>query len=97
MGCSLTWRTHLCGIASILEEFCYLKVVKKYTDKTYCFWILAAHSLQIALVDDCVIDAVSGGTNRLINRRTSLIAAATGSIVSNGPCCGESNNYNMVC
>lgn len=49
--------------------------------------ILAAHTLQITLIDDGVADAIAIGANRSVLGGAGLIAPATVSLIQNSPRC----------
>lgn len=43
--------------------------------------ILAAHSVQVAFIDDGVVDAIAIGANRTIDSGTGLIASSASAVV----------------
>lgn len=62
-------------------------MVKSNRKEPTAVGILAAHTLQVALVDDGVAYAVAGRANRAVFAGAGLIAAPAGALIQNGPGC----------
>lgn len=56
-------------------------------DKPTAIGILAAHTLEVALVDDGIADAITNRANRAVFAGAGLIAAPAAALIQNGPGC----------